>query len=109
MIVSEDDVHAALEYLNEQPHPEALAEKDLADAEIALSFIYATVYAEQSGSIKDKQMACDRDSRVGEAKAAVAAAKGTLAEHRARVRGCRMCWDIWKSEGFTARAAERVR
>jgi hypothetical protein len=108
-IVTDADMDIAYQYMAEHPHPESLAEKDLADAENEADRILATVYAEQSGSIRDKELACELDRRVGEAKAAVAAAKGTLREHRARVRWAEMCHKIWDRQQVMIRDREKVR
>jgi hypothetical protein len=108
-IVTEDDMHVVVQYLAQEPHPEALAVKDLSDAEHEQERVCALVYAEQSGTVRDKEMGCNVDSRVGRAKAAVAEAKGNLAEHRARVRRCEMFQRIWDRQHVIIRDAERVR
>jgi hypothetical protein len=44
MIVSDDDVSAALQYLSVDPHPKALAIKDLMVAENARKAAYAEAF-----------------------------------------------------------------
>lgn len=109
MIVSEDTVHKALQYLAEDPHPIALAQKDVADAENERDRIYAEVYGEQEGPVKDKEAACDRDRRVSEARARLGKAGFDLARHKARVRAAEMIIEVWRSENANIRAAERIR
>ena len=109
MIVSEDTVHKALQYLADDPHPIALARKDLTDAENRYEQIRAAVYLEQAGTVDERKSSCEIDGRVGDAKAAVAEAALALDRHRARVRAAEMLIEVWRSENANIRAAERVR
>jgi hypothetical protein len=108
-IVSDNNVHSALEYLAVFPHPFAVARKDLCDAENELKRIWGTVYGEQTGPIKDKECATDRDPRVVAARASVSKATFDLETHRARTKAGEMILEIWRTENANARAAERVR
>lgn len=109
MIVSEDTVHKALQYLAEDPHPVALARKDLTDAENRYERTRARVYLESSGTVDERKSTCEVDDRVGAAKKAVATATLDLDRHRARVRAAEMLIEVWRSENANIRAAERVR
>ena len=109
MIVSDDTVSKALAYLAEDPHPIALAKKDLTDAENEKERIYAEVYAEQTGSVRDRETACERDPRVREARRAMGEAGLGLDRHKARTRAAESIIEIWRSENANIRAAERVR
>lgn len=108
-IVSDKNVSDALTYMCDDPHPIALAQKDLTDAENELKRVYASVYLEQSGPVRDKEMACEVDPRVGRARAAVADAEHAFNRHRERRGGAVWLCEVWRSENANIRAAERVR
>jgi hypothetical protein len=109
MIVSDSTVEKALAYLAEDPHPIALAKKDLTDAENERDRIYAEVYAAQEGTIRERDMACERDPQVIQARKNVAAALFDVERHKARTNAGGMVIEVWRSENANARAAERVR
>lgn len=109
MIVSDDNIHDALAYLAIDPHPIALAKKDLTDAENEKEKTYAEVYGGQSGSIRDKEMATDADSRIVECRVRISEMALALERHKARVRAAEMLIEVWRSENANARAAERIR
>lgn len=109
MIVSDKNVSDALIYLADDPHPIAIARKELTDADNACEYIEAVVYGEQEGNIKDKEAATRRDSRVVEARARVSTAGFGLERHKARIRAAEMILEIWRSENANVRAAERIR
>lgn len=109
MIVSERNVSDALAYLSQDPHPIALARKDFTDAENEKEHVYAEVYAEQVGSIKDKETACERDVRVVVARGQLSECLLGVERHRARVRAAEMLIEVWRTENANIRAAERVR
>lgn len=109
MIVSDDTVTKALAYLADYPHPIAIARKDLTDAENEKDRIYAEVYAQQTGSIRDRDMACEREPEVIEARKRIAAALLDVERHKARTNAAGMVIEVWRSENANARAAERVR
>jgi hypothetical protein len=108
-IVSDNNVSEALKYLAEFPHPFAVARKDLCDAENEFKRIWAETYDKQTGPIKDKECATDRDPRVVAARASVSKATFDLETHRARAKAGEMIISVWQSENANARAAERVR
>ena len=109
MIVSDDTVSKALAYLAEDPHPIALAQKEVTDAENERDRVFAQAYAQMEGSIKEKEMACEREADVISERVRLANAVGELARHRARVKAAEMIIEVWRSENANARAAERVR
>jgi hypothetical protein len=109
MIVSDDTVSKALQYLADDPHPIALARKELTDAENEKDRLYAEAYREQEGSVRDREQGCERRIPIIEARQRIAAATGDLERHRARVRAAEMIIEVWRSENANARAAERVR
>lgn len=110
MIVSDDTVSKALAYLAEDPHPIALARKELTDAENEKDRLFAEAYRElNEGSVRDREQACERRLPIVEARKRIAAATGDWERHRARVRAAEMIIEVWRSENANARAAERVR
>jgi hypothetical protein len=110
MIVSDDTVSKALQYLADDPHPIALARKELTDAENEKDRIYAEAYAEANqGSIRDREMACERRTEVIEARRRIAIALREVERHKARTNAAGMVIEVWRSENANARAAERVR
>jgi hypothetical protein len=109
MIVSDKNVSDALTYLADDPHPIALARKDLTDAENEFERVRAAVYLEQTGTVGEREAGCELDSRVGGAKAAITEAAFALDRHRARMRAAEMLIEVWRSENANVRAAERVR
>jgi hypothetical protein len=110
MIVSDDTVSKALAYLADDPHPVALAHKGLTDAENEKDRLYAEAYAAANqGSIRDREMACERREEVIEARKRIAEALLELGRHKARVKAAEMIIEVWRSENANARAAERIR
>ena len=109
MIVSEDQVETALEYLGIDPHPLSLAWKDLTDAENEKDRVYAEIYKKQEGSIKDREMACERSEEVVRSRMAISMSKCALERARARIKWAEMIIEIFRTEAATARIAERIR
>jgi hypothetical protein len=110
MIVTDDMVEAALDYLSLFPHPVAKANRSLANAENDAEYIYSQVYQEiNEGTVRDRECACNLDTRVRDSKENVAKSRYALDAHKARVRSSEMIIEIWRSENANARAAERIR
>lgn len=110
MIVSDKNVSDALAYLAIDPHPIALARKDLTDAENEKEKIWAEVYCGQNtGSIRDRESTCELDQRVIDCRRDVAQHSFELERHKARIRAAEMLIECWRSENANARAAEKVR
>lgn len=110
MIVSEDDVSSALSYLAEDPHPIALARKDLTDAINRREATYAELFGlMKHGTIKEKECAVERDSGYLGALKEESTAIMELERHKARVRAAEMLIEVWRSEQANTRTAERIR
>lgn len=109
MIVSDKNVSDALIYLADDPHPIAKARKELTDAENEEKRIWAEIYLQQTGSVRDKESATDAHSKVNQARAKTSDALLCLERHRSRVRAAEMICEIWRSENANIRAAERIR
>lgn len=108
-IVSEKNVSTALTYLAEDPHPIALARKDLTDAETVYERLRAAVYLDQTGTVGEREAATLLDRDVGVAKDAITEAAFQVERHKARLKAAEMLLEIWRTENANARAAERIR
>jgi len=109
MIVTDKNVSDALAYLAIDPHPIALARKDVTDAENARKECYAKAFLAADGNIEERRCAAEIDA---EHKAAKATESGDIMElerHRARARAADMLIECWRTEQSNIRAAEKVR
>ena len=109
MIVSERNVSDALAYLAQDPHPLALARKDVTDTENNAKRAYAEAFITSTGSVEAKKAAAEIcplviNAREGEAEATLAHER-----HKARVKAAEMLIEVWRTENANIRAAERVR
>lgn len=110
MIVNDDTVSKALQYLAEDPHPIALAKKDVTDAENGAKGAYARAFLESKGSSADARKAdAEVSAHYFVAKDKEAEAILSFERHRARVKAAEMIIEVWRSEQANVRAAERVR
>ncbi len=108
-IVSDQNVHDALAYLAEDPHPIALARKDVTDAENDVKEHYSRAFLDAGGSVAAKEAAANIDAYVTIARDEETKAIVEFERHRARVRAAEMLIEVWRSENANARAAEKVR
>lgn len=109
MIVADDTVSKALQYLAEDPHPIALARKDVVDAENEAKRIWSKLFLAETGSVEARKAAAECHPSYAEAKAAETGAILELERHKARTKAAEMLISVWQSENANARAAERVR
>jgi hypothetical protein len=109
MIVSDKNVSDALTYLADDPHPLALARKDLTDAENLKKQVYAECFLMAEGSIEVRKAHAETNERYIDARNNEADAILELERHKARTRAAEMLLEIWRSENANVRAAERVR
>lgn len=109
MIVSENNISKALEYLAADPHPVALARKDLTDAENKREARFAELYPRAQGTVKDRECSIESDPDYQAWKHVEAQAEFELERHKARIRAAEMLIEVWRSENANARVAERVR
>ncbi len=110
MIVSDDNVHDALKYLAIDPHPIALARKDLTDAENEAKAAFARAFLASMGTSADaRRMAAEVSDEYTAAKEAEAEAVLEFERHKARMKAAEMLIEVWRSENANARAAEKVR
>lgn len=109
MIVSDKNVSDALGYLAIDPHPVAIALKDVTDTENRRKECLARAYLQAEGSIDARKATAEISSDCIEAKNAEADAILELERHRARSRAADMLLEIWRTENANARAAEKIR
>lgn len=109
MIVSEKNVSDALTYLADDPHPVAIARKDLTLAENEKEAIFASLYLSIDGPVKERECYAKSHHSYREAQEKEANASADHERHRARIRAAEMLIEVWRSENANARAAERVR
>ena len=109
MIVTDANIHDALAYLAIDPHPLALARKDVVDAENKAKQIYCRAFLSADGSVAAKEAAAIVSAEYVTAKTEEAEAIKELERHKARARAAEMLIEVWRSENANARAAEKVR
>lgn len=109
MIVSDDTISKALAYLAEDPHPVALARKDIADAENHSKEVYAKAFIGAVGSVEARKAIAEVSPEYAAAKAEESEAILQFERHKARSKAADMLIDVWRSEQANVRAAERVR
>lgn len=109
MIVSDKNVSTALEYLAIDPHPVAMARKNVTDTENKAKQVYARAFLAASGSVESRKATAEVSAEYIEAKAEEAEAIQELERYRSRARAAEMLIEVWRSENANARAAERVR
>lgn len=109
MIVSDKNIQTALEYLAIDPHPFALAHKQVADAENKRKEVMARLYLDADGSIDARKAAAECDPEAVAAKAEESEAIMERERHRARSNAAEMLIEVWRSENANARAAEKIR
>ncbi len=109
MIVTENNVSTALTYLSDDPHPLALARKDVADAENKSKQVYCRAFLSAEGSVAAKEATATVDPEYIAAKAEETQTILELERHKARSRAAEMLIECWRTEQSNIRAAERIR
>lgn len=109
MIVTEDRVELALSYLNMDPHPLALARKDVTDAENRVRREFARAFLSAEGPVEARKAKAEMSPEHTQAKAEESDAVMELEKHRARIKGAEMLLEVWRTENANARVAERIR
>jgi DNA topoisomerase VI subunit B len=109
MIVHDDDVSAALQYLSVDPHPKALAIKDLMVAENARKAAYAEAFLKAEGSVEARKAEAELDQTHQKALRIEAEETFELERHKSRVTAADKLLSIFQTEHANARAAERIR
>lgn len=109
MIVSDKNIQTALEYLAIDPHPVALARKEVTDAENKCKRLFAQAFLGAEGSVDARKAEAEASGDYVTAREEEAMAILELERHRARSRAAEMLIEVWRSENANARAAERIR
>ena len=109
MIVTENHVSDALDYLNIDPHPVALARKDCTDSENRRKECYARAFLAAQGNIEERKAHAETDPACVVSKKEESQDILQLERHRAKVRGAEMLIDCWRTEQSNIRAAEKIR
>lgn len=109
MIADDGKVEVALSYLNMDPHPLALARKDVTDAENKARQAYARAFLKAEGSVEARKAIAETSPDYMAAKNDESHAALEFERHRARVKGAEMMISCWQTESANARVAERVR
>jgi hypothetical protein len=110
MIVSEKNVSDALTYLADDPHPVALARKDMTDCENHSDEVYSRLFLASGGaSVAAKEAEVRSSGEYQSVKQEEAKAECELERHKARVKAAVMLIEVWRSENANIRAAEQVR
>jgi len=109
MIVTDEQVGVAHAYLNEQPHPLALAEWRLMKAKIARQRRHAELYEGVKGTVGEREARIELDNEYGNLRFLEAEAFFKVKDEEARVQGAATTIKIWEREKYNAQAVERVR
>lgn len=109
MIVHDDMVDTALEYLGMDPHPLAKARKLSVDAENRRKAVYAESFLMTEGTVKERESLAELNVSYQRACVAEADAIMELENQKAKVKQAEMLLEIWRSEQANVRAAEKIR
>lgn len=108
MIVSENNISTALEYLAIDPHPFALARKDVTDAESKCKELFARAFLAGSGGAESRKAQAETDGAYRAARSEEAQALLNLERSRSRTKAAEMLIEVWRTEQSNARVAGRV-
>lgn len=109
MIVNDEMVGVALNYLNADPHPLAIAIRKLRTAEKELEIWFAAQIRHSGGSsIKDREAEVVINPTYGEFRNKIIAAQYAHENEKRRVKGAEMIIEIFRTESANIRGAERI-
>jgi hypothetical protein len=109
MIVSDDTVSKALQYLSEDPHPLANAEKAVLFAEKDKNETFAELYLETKGTVKERESQVIIEPAFQAALTTEIEAQAERKRHKQRSEAAEKIIDIWRTQNANVRAAERLR
>jgi hypothetical protein len=109
MIVSDDTVSKAVQYLAEDPHPLARAQTAVMFAEKAREEAFAKLYLAAEGTRDERTSRVMLDAVFQAAKTAEIDATFEETRHKRRVEAAKEIIEVWRTQNANARAAERVR
>lgn len=108
MIVDERKVEIALDYLNADPAPVALARKEVADAENKCKRLWAQAFLDADGSVEARKAAAETDASYAAAQDEYLEAVKNLENERGKSRGAEMIIEVYRTESANTRRAERI-
>lgn len=109
MIVTDDKLSAALDYLNADPHPLAAARARLFNAENDCKECWSRAFLAAEGSVEARKAAAELNQTHLAAKERHAAALEELENQKRLCIGAEMLIEAWRTEQSNIRHAERVR
>lgn len=110
MIVSDESIEAALDYLAQDPHPSATALWQAIKAKLDREALFADLFAVAEGkSIDAKKCWVERQAEYQEAKQLEAGCQYEVARHKARTEWADTVTRLYQTAKADARASERVR
>ena len=108
MIVSEDQMHAAIAVLTDATGTAAVHYRAMR-AENKSKEIFARLYLSYTGSIDERKSRAMVNPEYLEAKDLEAEALRDLEQRKAELKGADTLTEIWRTDNANARAAERIR
>lgn len=109
MIVTDDQVSAALEYLAIEPHPLAAAKYDLTAAENERAVTGANLFMGVQGSVEARKAQVELDPDYRKAKAEENTAAMEVENQKVKYDRAKLVIELWRTESANVRAAERIR
>lgn len=110
MIVSEDNVTKALQYLAHDPHPLAEAKFRLTEAENKTRETWAELFLSSNQTTVDaKKASVEKHPLYLDRKAKEAECAFDVERHKSRSNAAATLIECWRTENANARAAERIR
>ena len=109
MIIDDEKVDKALDYLGASPHPAAKARHMLRTAEIARDKLFASLFLKAEGSVKERESKATVDLQYTAACKAAIDAEMTFENEKARCKAAELIIDLFRTEQANARAMERIR
>lgn len=108
MIVDERKVEIALDYLNADPAPVALARKEVTDAENKCKRLWSQAFLDADGSVEARKAAAETDASYAAAQDEYSEAVKNLENERGKSRGAEMIIEVYRTESANTRRAERI-
>lgn len=110
MIVTEDNITKALQYLAHDPHPLAEAKFRLTQAENKTRETYSELFLGSNQTTVDaKKASVEVHADYQRALSAEAECSFDVERHKSRSNAAAMLVEVWRTENANARAAERIR
>lgn len=108
-LVPDSACQAALDYLNEQPHPVAVARSGLVRAENLRKSTYAKEFLNAKGNNEERKASAEISPAYEAAKTNEERAVQEFRDHEQRVKKAELVIDLWRTVQSNNRAMERIR